>query len=238
MRWGVGSDGIHIDGRVVADNQVIRFYSPNPPLLVHAARAIRTCLVLDQTASNYANWPVPLGDLHAEGRPARERGRPGHRGLPGQVGGGTPPPDVWGFDPRRARDARSSASTPSRSSWPTSASMRSWRSHAPSGSTPRTSACPRPRARTRTPSSAARTSSTSRSALHGRAGAAVEHARRDPARLRGQGQPGRVPPRRHEDADGDATRSARRSAPTPTTRSGSSRTGRRPRNPSPRCFRT
>jgi portal protein len=60
-RWGVGSNGLYIDGYKQADDAVIRFYSPNPPLLVHAARAIRTCLVLDLTATNYANWPIPLG---------------------------------------------------------------------------------------------------------------------------------------------------------------------------------
>ena len=43
------------------DNQIIRFDSPNPPLLVHAARAIRTCLILDMTAAGYSERPVPLG---------------------------------------------------------------------------------------------------------------------------------------------------------------------------------
>jgi Phage portal protein len=52
---------VYIDGRPVADDEVIRFDSPNPPLLRHAARAIRTCLQLDKTATNYANDPVPLG---------------------------------------------------------------------------------------------------------------------------------------------------------------------------------
>jgi hypothetical protein len=52
---------VYIDGRPVPDSEVIRFDSPNPPLLVHAARAIRTCLVLDRTASGYAEQPVPLG---------------------------------------------------------------------------------------------------------------------------------------------------------------------------------
>jgi len=42
---------------------VIRFYGPNPPLLVHAARAIRTCLTLDRTAAGYADEPIPLGYL-------------------------------------------------------------------------------------------------------------------------------------------------------------------------------
>lgn len=60
-RWGVGSDGLYVDGHKQDDDKVIRFYGPNPALLVHAARAIRTCLMLDQTASSYSNWPVPLG---------------------------------------------------------------------------------------------------------------------------------------------------------------------------------
>jgi len=57
----VGPARVYIDGYPVNDNEVIRFDSPNPPLLVHAARAIRTCLTLDSTASRYADEPVPLG---------------------------------------------------------------------------------------------------------------------------------------------------------------------------------
>jgi hypothetical protein len=56
-----GPTSVTIDGRPVADNEVIRFDSPNPPLLKHAARAIRTCLNLDMTAAGYSNDPVPLG---------------------------------------------------------------------------------------------------------------------------------------------------------------------------------
>jgi len=52
---------VYIDGYPIPDDQVIRFDSPNPPLLVHAARAIRTCLTLDQTAAGYGEQPVPLG---------------------------------------------------------------------------------------------------------------------------------------------------------------------------------
>lgn len=59
---GVPLEGqVYIDGRRVRDDQVIRFDSPNPPLLRHAARAIRTCLRLDRTASQYAEEPLPLG---------------------------------------------------------------------------------------------------------------------------------------------------------------------------------
>jgi hypothetical protein len=60
MDWG-GSTRVYIDGRPVPDDELIRFDSPNPPLLVHAARAIRTCLTLDSAASRYADEPVPLG---------------------------------------------------------------------------------------------------------------------------------------------------------------------------------
>lgn len=64
---------IYVNGYEVRDEDVIRFDSPNPPLLIHAARAIRTCLVLDQTASGYANWPVPLGYFSPrEGRRVNE----------------------------------------------------------------------------------------------------------------------------------------------------------------------
>lgn len=57
----VGPPRVYVDGYPVRDNQVIRFDSPNPPLLVHAARAIRTCLTLDRTAAGYSDQPVPLG---------------------------------------------------------------------------------------------------------------------------------------------------------------------------------
>jgi hypothetical protein len=57
----VGPARVYIDGYPVNDNQVIRFDSPNPPLLVHAARAIRTCLTLDRTAAGYSDQPIPLG---------------------------------------------------------------------------------------------------------------------------------------------------------------------------------
>jgi HK97 family phage prohead protease/HK97 family phage major capsid protein len=56
------ADGqVYIDGLPVADREVIRFDSPNPPLLVHAARAIRTCLKLDRAAALYSDDPLPLG---------------------------------------------------------------------------------------------------------------------------------------------------------------------------------
>jgi hypothetical protein len=54
---------VFIDGIPVPDEQVIRFDSPNPALLRYAARAIRTCLNLDTTASMYATEPLPLGYL-------------------------------------------------------------------------------------------------------------------------------------------------------------------------------
>jgi hypothetical protein len=57
----MGPFRVFIDGQPVPDEEVIRFDSPNPPLLVHAARAIRACLNLDITASNYSETPVPLG---------------------------------------------------------------------------------------------------------------------------------------------------------------------------------
>jgi hypothetical protein len=57
----MGPFQVRIDGIPVPDEEVIRFDSPNPPLLVHAARAIRACLNLDITASNYSETPVPLG---------------------------------------------------------------------------------------------------------------------------------------------------------------------------------
>lgn len=52
---------VYIDGMPVRDEEIIRFDSPNPPLLRHAARAIRTCLLLDTAAALYTKDPLPLG---------------------------------------------------------------------------------------------------------------------------------------------------------------------------------
>lgn len=45
----------------VPDAEMIRIDSPNDPLLVAGARAIRTALLLDKAAARYANEPLPLG---------------------------------------------------------------------------------------------------------------------------------------------------------------------------------
>jgi hypothetical protein len=51
-----------VDGEALSSpGEVIRFVSPNPPLLVHAAKAIRTVLLLDQIAAGYAEDPLPFG---------------------------------------------------------------------------------------------------------------------------------------------------------------------------------
>lgn len=57
--WPAGT--VLVDGQPVPDGELIRFDSPNPPLLVHAARAIRTALRLEKTADLYASSPRPLG---------------------------------------------------------------------------------------------------------------------------------------------------------------------------------
>jgi len=57
----VSGGRVYINGLPVSDAEVIRFDSPNPPLLIHAARAIRACLLLDTTAALYADNPLPLG---------------------------------------------------------------------------------------------------------------------------------------------------------------------------------
>lgn len=55
-------DPIFVDGIPLADGlEVIRFTSPNPPLLTYAAPAIRTVLLLDQIAGDYATDPLPFG---------------------------------------------------------------------------------------------------------------------------------------------------------------------------------
>ena len=57
--WNL-SGTVYIDGLPVPDREVIRFDSPNPPLLRHAARAIRTALKLDTAAASYSDDPLPL----------------------------------------------------------------------------------------------------------------------------------------------------------------------------------
>lgn len=56
-----GVKRVWIDGRPVDASNVIRFDSPNPPVLVAAARAIRKALRLDETAEQYASEPEASG---------------------------------------------------------------------------------------------------------------------------------------------------------------------------------
>lgn len=48
-------------GVAAVPGDVIRFVSPNPPLLTAAAGAIRTVLLLDRIAADYASDPLPFG---------------------------------------------------------------------------------------------------------------------------------------------------------------------------------
>jgi len=63
--WRVNVDDtagvVKIDGKVVADRDLIRFDSPNDGLLLAGARAIRTALRLDTAAANMAADPIPQG---------------------------------------------------------------------------------------------------------------------------------------------------------------------------------
>lgn len=52
---------VFIDGIPMRDNEVIRFDSPNPPLLKTAKRAIKIAMLLEDTAAMYASEPLPLG---------------------------------------------------------------------------------------------------------------------------------------------------------------------------------
>jgi hypothetical protein len=54
-------DPVFIDGVFTPAREIIRFISPNPPLLKHAAKAIRTALLLDLMAEGYAKDPLPFG---------------------------------------------------------------------------------------------------------------------------------------------------------------------------------
>jgi phage portal protein BeeE len=60
-RVSVQGDKLFIDGRQVSYDTIIRFDSPNGPLLYDGARAIRTLLRLEATAANYADDPMPQG---------------------------------------------------------------------------------------------------------------------------------------------------------------------------------
>lgn len=51
---------IRVDGRPVSIERIIKFDSPNPPLLVVGGRAIRRALALDKAAETYANDPRPM----------------------------------------------------------------------------------------------------------------------------------------------------------------------------------
>lgn len=65
MQFPENPNGVYVDGRFVPNRKIIRFDSPNPPLLVHAARAIRTALRLDATSARYANEPIGIGYFKA-----------------------------------------------------------------------------------------------------------------------------------------------------------------------------
>jgi hypothetical protein len=54
-------DPIFVDGLATRPGEIVRFVSPNPPMLVHAGKAIRTLLLLDRIASEYAANPLPFG---------------------------------------------------------------------------------------------------------------------------------------------------------------------------------
>lgn len=94
---------VFIDGVPVRDDEVIRFDSPNPPLLRHAARAIRTALRLDRTSSTYAEEPMPQG-LFSE-----MEGTDGLSDAPGSAGDDTDRSEIEKFldDWAQARRDRS-----------------------------------------------------------------------------------------------------------------------------------
>lgn len=52
---------VRVDGKIVPDSDLIRFVSPNPPLLKYGARAIRKALQLDITSTMYAENPQAFG---------------------------------------------------------------------------------------------------------------------------------------------------------------------------------
>lgn len=60
-RVSISDSRAYVDGRPVSDESLIRFDSPNDPLLVAGGRAIRTLLRLEAAAANYAEDPMPQG---------------------------------------------------------------------------------------------------------------------------------------------------------------------------------
>ena len=52
---------VRVDGQQVDPQSLIQFESPNDPVLIAGARAIRTCLKLDAAAAMYADEPMPTG---------------------------------------------------------------------------------------------------------------------------------------------------------------------------------
>jgi hypothetical protein len=54
---------VYIDGKIVPDSELIIFNSPNEPLLIAGARAIRTSMLLDAAAANAADGVPPMGIL-------------------------------------------------------------------------------------------------------------------------------------------------------------------------------
>lgn len=51
---------IYVDGAPTYPGEVIRFLSPNPPLLKYAARSIRVVLTLEAIAAEYSSDPLPF----------------------------------------------------------------------------------------------------------------------------------------------------------------------------------
>lgn len=51
---------VYVEGKRVPANQMIRFESPNPGVLVACSRSIRKAVLLDQLAATYADNPRPL----------------------------------------------------------------------------------------------------------------------------------------------------------------------------------
>jgi HK97 family phage prohead protease len=51
---------VYVDGKAVPNRELIRFMSPTDALLVAGARAIRTCLMLDQAAARHVDGTPPV----------------------------------------------------------------------------------------------------------------------------------------------------------------------------------
>ncbi len=73
----------YLDGRPVADNELIRFDGPDEGILATGATCLRTAIMLDQAVRRFARLDVPLGYLTPAEGAKNLSTAPGSAGIPG-----------------------------------------------------------------------------------------------------------------------------------------------------------